>query len=201
MATIEESGLKFQFDDEQYSAVKFDEMPFYRDRFNKLPGGKGVDIIANSKEILQLIEIKNCIGHEVDNIWRTSNNNTNLQAAPKELDISDRDSFDIEIAKKIASTLTCLYGAWTKSESSEKASEMAIFWDGLNVEGIKKDQKKIVIILFLEGDFDKHGPRSRSKKMIMKSIKDSIETKLSWLNCRVTVVDSSTYKKKYFEIV
>lgn len=73
---IEESNLALKFSDD-CQVVKFDDTDFYRSRFNKLPGAKGVDIISNSAEVIQFIEIKNCTGHESENIWRTSVNNVN----------------------------------------------------------------------------------------------------------------------------
>lgn len=57
-----------------------------------------------------------------------------------------------------------------------------------------------MVILFLEGDFDNPRSVTRSKKMIMERLQDSIRTKLSWLNCRVSVVDSATYNKRCFEL-
>lgn len=36
--------------------------------------------------------------------------------------------------------------------------------------------------------------------MIMRELQESIKTKLSWLNCRVSVVDSDTYKKELFKV-
>lgn len=36
--------------------------------------------------------------------------------------------------------------------------------------------------------------------MIMKRLQDSISDKLSWLNCRVFVVDSATYKRTHFTV-
>lgn len=54
--------------------------------------------------------------------------------------------------------------------------------------------------MFLEGDFLKDGPQSRTKKMMMKRIQESISAKLEWLNCKVFVVDSNTYKKAMFEL-
>ena len=50
---------------------------------------------------------------------------------------------------------------------------------------------------FLEGNFYFE---TRSKKMIMERLQTSIRKKLSWLNCSVSVTDSSTYKKKFFTI-
>ena len=38
--------------------------------FNQMPGAKGVDIVADSDEIIHFIEIKNCLGHERENRWR-----------------------------------------------------------------------------------------------------------------------------------
>ena len=60
---INESNLTFSFADGT-TVIKFDNTDFYRKVFNKLPGSKGVDIIADSNDMLQLIEIKNCTGHE-----------------------------------------------------------------------------------------------------------------------------------------
>lgn len=54
---ISEGNLVFSFDSE-YTAIKFDDRPFYREYFNNMPGGKGVDIIADSDDIIHLIEIK-----------------------------------------------------------------------------------------------------------------------------------------------
>ena len=68
---IEESDLKFNFKP-QVCAVKFDDSEFYRKEFNKLSSAKGVDILADSREVFQFIEVKNCSGHETENLWRTS---------------------------------------------------------------------------------------------------------------------------------
>ena len=87
------------------------------------------------------------------------------------------------------------------SEKTEKANEISTFWQSLAASEIKKEQKKILIVLFLEGDFDTYGPKSRTKKMIMLRLRESIQKKLSWLNCQVTVVDSTTYKKTYFDVI
>ena len=97
--SIEESGLTFEFN-EGTLAVKFDDGAFYRSEFNKSPESKGVDILADDKKLIQLIEIKNCIGHERENMWRTSINNSKVESAPHDLDVRGRESLDIEIAKK-----------------------------------------------------------------------------------------------------
>ncbi|KAA8501194.1 hypothetical protein FNY66_09815 [Mediterraneibacter catenae] len=196
---IEESSLRFTFD-EDTEAVKFDDTDFYRRRFSSFPGAKGIDILAESKEIIQLIEIKNCTGHESENIWRTSVNNSKIESVPRGLDMSRRNSLDIEVVQKVASTIACLYGAWTKSERMESSTELSCFWKSMVDEKIPRDRKKLLVILFLEGDFDSNGPRSRNKNMVMYRIQESIRSKLVWLNCQVAVVDSHTYKDKYFKV-
>ena len=74
------------------------------------------------------------------------------------------------------------------------------FWKGFCDGKIVNEKKKIHVVLFLEGDFDLQKICSRTKPMIMKRLQDSINKKLSWLNCRVSVVDSDTYNEKYFSV-
>ena len=66
---VEESGMQFEFPDGG-TTVKFDDDPFYRNKFNKFPVSKGVDFISDSKNTIAFIEVKNCTGHEGDNRWR-----------------------------------------------------------------------------------------------------------------------------------
>lgn len=196
---IEENNITFTFS-EQMTVTKFDDTKFYRESYNKLPNCKGVDIIADSGEMLQLIEVKNCSGHEAENAWRTSVNNSKLSSAPLTIDVEDRDSLDIEMAKKVASTIACLYGAWTKAQQLDSAKELSHFWKETCNSKIPTSGKVIMVILFLEGNFDNPNSKTRSKKMIMKRLQESMNSKLSWLNCRVSVVDSSTYNSKCFVV-
>ena len=55
-----------------------------------------------------------------------------------------------------------------------------------------------MVILFLKGEFGCH---TRSKKMIMSELERSMNVKLRWLNCRVSVVDSDTYNSEIFKLV
>lgn len=196
---IEESNLTFTFP-EWMIVTKFDDTKFYRESYNKQPHGKGVDIIADSDVMLQLIEVKNCTGYEAENAWRTSVNSSKLASAPTGLDVEDRDSLDIELAKKVASTIACLYGAWTKAQQSTSAQELSAFWEKACSDKIPISRKTILVILFLEGNFDNPKSKTRSKKMIMKRLEESANAKLSWLNCRVSVVDSTTYNAKCFTV-
>ena len=196
---IEESNLKFEFPERMFVS-KFDDTRFYRESFNRLPNCKGVDMIADSHEMFQMIEVKNCTGHEPENTWRTSVNNSKRSSAPLTLDVEDRDSLDIELAKKVTSTIACLYGAWTKRMQSDAAQELSRFWEKACSDKIPVSGKPIMIILFLEGNFDNPMSKTRSKKMIMQRLQESLSAKLSWLNCRVSVVDSTTYNPKCFSV-
>lgn len=97
-------------------------------------------------------------------------------------------------------TIACLYGAFTMRNTKEKAEELKKFWSIINTEAIAKDRKQLIVTLFLEGDFDKYNGVSRSKKMIMTDLQNSIRKKLRWLNCKVSVVDSNTYNKSHYKV-
>lgn len=94
-------------------------------------------------------------------------------------------------------TIACLYGAFSKHNDTPKAEELAKFHAPLLSESIPKHEKELFVILFLEGNFDCH---TRSKKTIMKSLQDSIKTKLSWLGCSVSVIDSSEENHNFFTL-
>ena len=190
---INESRLTFRFAGS--SALKFDDTPFYREHFNGLPGSKGVDILYDSAEWFVMLEIKNCVGQEADNRWRIEPNNKKINLAPD--NAIGRDSLDIEIAQKVAMTIACLTGAATFGDLRQTAPPLIPFSDALDNEEFATHSKKLLAILFLEGQF---GSQTRTKKMIMTDLQNSLRAKLDWLNCKVSVVDSSTYNKKIFTL-
>ena len=191
---ISESGLDFIFDD-SYDVVKFDDTDFYRKYFSAMPEGKGVDILGRSDDVIFLIEIKNCTGDEHNNTWRTGVDNSLLNKVKGDQDIDGRESLDIEMAKKTAMTFDCIYGSWTVSK--RVTDELSSFWKDMTSTKIQNDKKTIMVMLFLEGDFN---TRTRTKKAMMSRIQDSIKKKLRWLNCKISVVDTKTYNNRYFEV-
>ena len=159
--------MNFKFND-GYSVIKFDDSPYYRKKFNKLPHSKGVDFIAYNADDFILIEVKDCLSFEIDNKWRTSTGD------------EDHETFDIEVAHKVASTFSCIVGANTYYDrTSENAEEIALLLDYVKASSI---DKTIRVYLVLEGDFEKV-VHSRNNKMIKKSIKDRMKTYLSWIHC------------------
>ena len=193
---VSEGSLKFIFDDDT-EAVKFDDTSFYRKRFNNLPGGKAVDILASSKSAIQFIEIKDCLGYERENMWRIRKDNSGICLLPKETGINDRDSLDIEVAKKVACTLSCLIGAHTIESSVESTKQYQRYFQQLISSKVQNDKISVHVILYLEGKF---ASTARGKKAIMREIKKSIENKLKWFKCKVDVVDCDTYNEKLFHV-
>lgn len=194
---IEESGLRFEFS-EGCTAIKFDDTNFYRKAFNNLPGSKGVDFLVNGSRFFAFVEIKNCTGDEGNCNWRVHPNNSKVGYAPTSVDIKDRDSLDIEVGQKVAMTLAALLGINSYGDKKKDTCELMEYSKALFTDSFSEDEKKILVILFLEGEF---GSYTRSKKMIMKQIQESINKKLQWLKCYVSVVDSSTYKTDIFQSI
>ena len=78
-----------------------------------------------------------------------------------------------------------------------EADELKPYFQELTSKKYENGKKVLQIILFLEGDF---GSKTRTKKMIMKRIRDKISEKLKWLNCVVRVVDLDTYNKNGYSV-
>ena len=95
-------------------------------------------------------------------------------------------------------TIAALNGAKSFEKRKECVTELNPFYKFITNDSIADDEKKKYVILFLEGDF---GSKTWSKRMIMKSLQDSMNKKLQWINCRVSVVDSDTYDSRIFQIV
>ena len=193
---IEESRLKFEFPDRS-RAVKFDNTDFYRKYFNKAPNTKGIDFLVDDKKRLVFLEVKNCKGDESNNNWRVVPNNRKHDTSKTTVTVEDRDSLDIEVAEKVRQTIAALVGVQSLKNTRKAAEEISIFAEALMSEKILDDSKEILVILFLEGDF---GCQTRSKKAIMKGLQDSLNVKMQWLKCRVSVVDSDTYDDSLFMV-
>ena len=189
--TIREGKLNFIFDN-KFDAIKFDEQDYYKDFCSNQPFGKGVDIIAYSRELLQIIEIKNCIGHEKENEWRIKTNNMSQDG--------DEFSFDTEISLKIVNTVACLVGAQTYStQRPDKSLVYEKYWNFLESRDVLKDKAKIIVILHLEGDFDDIS-HARNAKSYKKRIRDSIRKKLDWLKCDVVVPENREEASKWYRV-
>lgn len=90
-----------------------------------------------------------------------------------------------------------IYGAWSMQKYTEKTKSLEFIWNGLQSTKILTNKKQIYVTLFLEGDFKSS---ARDKKMIMHRIQSSLNKKLKWISCKVSVVDSNTYKERFFSV-
>jgi hypothetical protein len=191
---IQESRITFSFP-EYATTIKFDDSPFYRNSFNHLPGGKGVDFIIDCDKRLIFLEVKNCEGSEVQDRRKT---HITRDGRFEDNDDENARNFDVEIPKKVAMTLACLTGAHTKQKNSENAAELEPYFKSLISDKICSSEKELIVILFLEGNFHSS---VRTKTAIMQEIQRSIRNKLEWLSSvKVKVVDSNTYNSDYFSI-
>lgn len=95
--------------------------------------------------------------------------------------------------------MTCMIESKGLYMEINKSGLSFVFNIGIEAEAIAKDKKQLIITLFLEGNFGNYC-KTISKKMIMTDLQKSIRNKLSWLNCRVSVVDSSTYNQSYYKV-
>lgn len=184
---INESDLHFTFRD-GVTAIKYDDEPFYRKLYNAIDGSKGVDIIADGNNDIYIIEIKNCEGTaENQDSWRRHYSGTN-----------NMETFAEEIAQKVSHTCAGLVGAATFGQRNKQAERVLPFAKALQTDRIAALEKKLIIVLFLEGDFS---CKTRSNEMIYRDIQNRIRKRLRWLNCYVTVVSTKTYSDKDFTVI
>lgn len=183
---IQENRLEFSFR-EGVQAVKYDDTDFYREKYQILSGSKGVDILAVSPSAFWIIEVKDCSDTaQNQDKWRRSFSET-----------KGMESLSEEIALKVTHTCAALAGAHTFGNRCAAASELHPAAAALSGTKIPQVKQKLLVILFLEGDFSCY---TRSNKAIYRDIKQRIERKLKWLNCRVDVVSTDTYKSSDYSV-
>lgn len=176
-----ESRIEFTFPD-AYHVVKFDDTAFYRREFAAMPSGKGVDFLADSDTCLLFVEVKNCIGNEAKERWRTA-----VNGQKPDPDALDDESFDVEVSKKVAMTIACLTGAATFGARCARAEELIGFAQAFHTSSVSTTLKKKIIALFvLEGKF---GSYTRNDRTIRRELQHSLQKKLRWLNCTAVVTD------------
>lgn len=187
---VSESNIQFEFPD-CCQAIKFDDTEYYRKQFNILPNGKAVDFIAYSQKKYLLLEVKNCVGNEAENRWRIAPNNSKRDTCSTENDVSDRDSLDIEVVQKTASTLAALAAINTGPLPQKIVSECYSFAEEFFKNDIRLGKKELVVLLLLEGEF---GSYTRNDNFVRRELRKSIEKKLKWLNCIVMVESISSLR-------
>ena len=183
---IRESDMLFSFRD-GVAAVKYDDEPFYRKRYNIAEGTKGVDIVADCDTVMYLIEIKNCEGTaENQDAWRRHYTGT-----------KSMETLATDVALKVAHACACLAGISTYGEYNEGAAKLLRYAHALHAPNIASHDKKILVLLYLEGDFS---CQSRTNEMIYGDLQKRIARRLKWLNCKVDVVSTRKRSPRDFEV-
>ena len=183
---IRESDMLFSFH-EDVAAIKYDDTTFYRERYNAIEGSKGVDIIADSAYALYFVEVKNCEGSaESQDAWRRRYSGSR-----------NMDDLASEIASKVAHTCACLAGVSTFGERNADAASLLDFAAALHSANIASLEKKLLVLLYLEGDFS---CKSRPNDAIYRELQNRIKKHLKWLNCRVSVVSTKTDHPRDYEV-
>ncbi len=190
---MSESGIQFDFDN-SFEVIKYDDTPFHKNQFNKLPGSKAVDFVAASNQRVVFMEIKNCLGDEANNRWRIANDNTKRDTIPTGHDVKDRDSLDIEIPEKVAMTMAALGGVYSHPVPYRNSEEILPFAKPLFSEEVVQEKRKINIVLVLEGTFG-NGLETRDDKAIRRTIGQYMEKRLKWLCCTVSVIRAEDLEK------
>lgn len=183
---IQESRLNFIFPDEA-NVVKFDDTRFYRERYERFSGAKGVDILASTASTSYIIEVKDCSNTARNqDKWRRSYSS-----------VQGMDTLADEIASKVAHTYAALGGVLSYGEQCATASELLPIAKSLNNDHSALCTHRIFVILYLEGDFSCH---TRSNRTIHAELRKKILRKLQWLNCRVDVLNTQTHLISDFHV-
>lgn len=190
-SSIVEGRLKFFFDD-SYQCIKFDDQEFYGNFKNCQPYGKGVDIIACSKNRMLIIEVKDFEGYEDTSKWR-------LETDSKTNEKCDRNSIslDVEIAEKVSGTIACIYGSRTYQDHSEKADVYKFCWENLQSDRIIKDKQRLFVVLHIEGKFNSDARRMKGH---LSRIRQALKKRLDWLRCEVLVQNMESANSCFYTV-
>lgn len=175
---IRETDLCFEFVD-NVEAIKFDDNSYYRNRFNNIRESKAVDILAYGDKVFLFIEIKDFKGYEIQNYRRLKVNYIN----------NGEESLDYEVSKKVAMTLSCIFGAAMSGEEN-----ISPFFEKLT-QKMNSNSKdiRINIILFLEGNF-------KDSTRTFKAITDSLKKKLCWLPLDTKIIVENIEMHNKFDV-
>jgi len=166
MRREEESGIRFDYDENACRCIKFDDDVAYRSVERHLKPTKGVDFIYMSDDKLVFVEVKNFIGH------------THKPETKERLD-ENGDHLMTEIALKVKDTLACALSAARFSTNDHE------FWHSFNRYFID-EKKKVLVIAWIE--FDARNEKERRAKMDAWNRK--LKQKLHWIHSVKVSVNS-----------
>lgn len=156
MKEFNESNLCFQFEEENWQVVKYDEENNYLEVSRKLQGTKAIDFLGiyNNKSLI-FFEIKNFRGY-------------GMQPKTQKRVASAMEDLSTEIAQKVKDTIAIICGI-NKNISFDENN----IWCQ-SAEYLFND-KQIIVIAWIEEDDNKQ------VKAEMATRTDKLKQKLSWL--------------------
>lgn len=168
MSVLDEQKLRFAFDDQQWSVVKYDEHRDYRDRIESLNGTRAVDFIGlqeDGESVLYWIEVKDFRGYRIQNKSRLSDG-----------------ELAVEVGTKVRDSLAGVMGAYCSSGNSHE-------WRPF-VKSMWQRNAPIRVLLWLEED-PMPGPPARRQNaaQVQTSL---LKQKLRWFTARALVVSQRT---------
>lgn len=157
-----EEYQRFIFND-NWTVIKYDDDPAYRERIGKLSKTKSLDFIGLYDNDLYLIEVKDYRNHRIPNQPRLI-----------------KGELAIILGQKVRDTIAGIIGAYRTSNPQK--------WDGFAHNLIDRN-RVIRVVLWLEYDMPPH-PEGRRK--VRASVENKVFKKqLKWLTGQVIVVNQS----------
>ncbi len=164
MSEYVEQHQRFAFDDQQWTVVKYDNHPHYRQKMTRLQGTKAVDFIALHNppdETLYWIEVKDFRGYRIQNKCRLSSG----ELATK-------------VGEKVRDSVAGVVGAYhTQGQGKEWRQFVRAIW---------RKSYKIHVLLWMEED-NIPGPLGRRQNAAQVQAQE-LKRRLGWLTPRVFVV-------------
>jgi len=163
--TVEESRLRFTFQDDKWWLVKFDEDINYTKVTNSLQGVKGVDFIGIlNSESLFFFELKNFRNHTM-----TPHTQERLANGAEDL--------TTEIAQKVKDSVACVVGASRNATHDNDKWTLA--------SKIITTQKPFKIIAWIEEDLPDSEIKRKNRKAKLSTRNEKLKNKLNWLTSSV----------------
>ena len=163
---LEESRLKFKFEEEIWLVVRYDGEGFYRKKLlSAIPRTLASDFIGiyQEQEIV-FFEIKNFRGYRRE------------KSVKKRLN-DDAEKLAQKIAKKVRDTLAGIIGANRNTEGDDK------FWEqALTI--LSNPKRNVTVIAWIEEDI-LPGRDEKNEKVKLSTRRSKLKQKLAWLTPRV----------------
>ena len=161
MTTIEESRLRFRFDD-SWHAIKYDGHPDH-EKIKRLHGTKAVDFVAVRGGQALFIEVKNCSrGYRIETRQESSCSVARIK------NLTSRPKWHCKVRDSITGIVAACHGSAAED------------WRPV-VACLVKSEPSVKVLLWLEQDLprDPPGRRSNQKQTLNRTLKERLSRALT----------------------